>query len=633
MADEPTGPAANRVVDAHKQASEDVGGDVYGGENFTEDRARLQVERCLVSLSTSTLSSKDAGSELRADPCPVSRENAEGCAQKPVPTADQCEERDVSKDAPSGDGTCVTGDRRSRDQVQPRKRCGKKRGMKMRGRPRLKPLPRPSSSPRRGDRSPRRKTSPARTRSSPVRSLKRSPPRSPGAVSRLKSYVSTVIRSRSSSDEPDEKELERVWTVCSLLESITGDVTTEARRVYEPRGDNFQAKNRALSGDTDPDRINEDEFQNYADKKGKQSSRRNRARNNNREKAKAEKARRKSSEKKTGSNSGARARRRSTSRKEEEPERDKRPERRERRYKARRRSGPKSRREEELEDEEEHQVVKERESSLTEPHEVPEKRPGKIFWREHDAAVLRASSDGTDAGIQSSQEGSCSTKQDITRRSSSGKLFLTIEPQRNLRRTQDDTEDGRYSKLSKVQGITIEIDPNVSDDDESPRQPKENYYCEVQEPSPKNERQVKNTGNEILLIDRSGSSGLVMRSLSSPDSDGIELKTDVRQTCPSSEDIYQPLAVDDERPIFRARIGRRRSAMPPDEPAEDEEDVRVFTTRIGRRSNVSATSSVTRAASVVGTESDRRNLRHVLSDDISITPAARRPSSQSCLLN
>ncbi|KAL3250145.1 hypothetical protein MRX96_055741 [Rhipicephalus microplus] len=97
----------------------------------------------------------------------------------------------------------------------------------------------------------------------------------------------------------------------------------------------------------------------------------------------------------------------------------------------------------------------------------------------------------------------------------------------------------------------------------------------------------------------------------------------------SSEDIYQPLAVDDEQPIFRARIGRRRSAMPPDEPAEDEEDVRVFTTRIGRRSNVSATSSVTRAASVVGTESDRRNLRHVLSDDISITPAARRPSSQS----
>ncbi|KAL1435482.1 hypothetical protein MTO96_000154 [Rhipicephalus appendiculatus] len=901
MAAEPTGPAAHRDVGAPEQASDDAGGDVHGEKNFMEDATHLQEHGCLASLSTSSLSTRDAESELSADRRPICSENVECCAQEPAPTADdKCGEQDVNGDVPSGDGTRVKGERRSSDHVNrkeemrkengdederstkigdaikfeddlnPRslggwgekigldvitafpmyeartrldaeddeevvrrfaifseERCsrealsrrgGKRRdplcdevkvprsrsrykqlpldedddtqralGKRWRGTvcespkrespdialvhnvvdnlieefeasPILKkPQPRLSSSPRRRDRSPPRRTSPARTRSSPVRSPKRSPPRSPGAVSRLKSYASTVIRSRSSSDQPDEKELERVWTVCSLLESITGDVTTEARRVYEPHGDTFQTKDRALSGNADTDQISEDAFQDYTAKKSKQARRRSRSRSKNGEKTKARKTRWKSTEKKASSNYGARARRRSTSRKEEEPERDERTEGKEKRRKARGRSGQRSRREEELEDEEEPQVVKQRdntrgrsrrtsrrdtefeseseleiveerntgkyralsrqkiseaemdsdeaqprrnrskrfkriktvideqdtdgetsateisvedlietdeatdatakkrpkkskkrkdrkvrfftnlllhrrpshiaEPSPPEPREFPERRP-EVLWRQHDEAIVRTSSDGTiDAEIESSQEESLSTKSNIARRSSSGKLFLTIEPRRNLRRTQDDAEDGRYSKVSKVQGIAIEIDPGVSDDDESPRQPKENYYCEVQEPSPKNDRQVINTENEIFLIDKSTSSGLVVRSQSSSDGDSIELKTDV-QTCPSLGDIYQPLAVDDDQPIFRARIGRR-SAMPPDEPAENEEDVRLLKTRIGRRSNASATGSVTRAASVVCTESDGRNLRHILSDDISITPAARRPSSQS----
>ncbi|KAH7967046.1 hypothetical protein HPB49_021705 [Dermacentor silvarum] len=590
-----------------------------------------------------------------------------------------------------------------------------------------KPLPRRSASKRRGDRSPpRRRTSPARTRSSPVRGPRRSSPRGPGAASRLRSYASTVVRSRSSSDQPDDKELERVWTVCSLLESITGDVTTEARRVYEPRGDTSQTINRAVSGEVDTDQVSEDAPQDYIPTKSKHAPRKNKEKN--KESTKGRKTRRKSMEKNTNNKKyTARAKQRGASRHEEEPESDEELERADKKNKCRGRSrqrlrrgdelesdewperaeernGGKSRarsrqrlrREEELESDEveprpnrskrREQAEAERkeviteaetsateisvedmietnetvdakaekrakaskkrkvrfftnlvfrrrppsavESTLSEQRAFSKRGPEEILWRPHDEVVVRTSSDGIiDAEIEASQEEQWSTKQSIVRRSSSGQIFLTIDPRRKPMRTQDDSEDGRFSKVSKVEGLAIEVDASVSEDDESLREPKKKYYCQLQKPGNKDDGRDVATENALFLLERSSPNNLVVRSEASSSiyGDGIEVKTGL-QTGSSFEEMCEPQAEDDDQPLFRARIGRR-SAMPPDEPAEDEEDVRLLTARIGRRSNASVTGSVTRAASVICTDSDGRNVHHILSDGTAITSAApRRPS-------
>ncbi|XP_065309186.1 uncharacterized protein [Dermacentor albipictus] len=627
-----------------------------------------------------------------------------------------------------------------------------------------KPVPRRSASPRRGDRSPpRRRTSPARTRSSPVRGLRRSSPRGPRVASRLRSYASTVVRSRSSSGQPDDKELERVWTVCSLLESITGDVTTEARRVYEPRGDISPTKNRAVSGKVGTDQVSEDAPKEYIPKKSKHAPRKSREKIKEKESVKTRKARRKSTEKNTNSKKyTTRARQRGTSRQEGEPESYEEPETAEKKHKYRGRSRQRLRREDELESVEwpegaeekesgksgprlrqrlrrqeeleklesdewpegaeekesgksgarlrqrlrrveelecneveprpsrsnrgEHakaergEVVTEAETSATEisiedlvetdetadattenrarasnkrkvrfftnlvfrkrPSSAVEQTlseqpvfskrgPGEIMWRQYDKAVVRTSSDGIiDAEIESSQEEEqWSTKQSAARRSSSGHILVTVDPRRKPRRTQGDSEDGCFSKVSKVEGLAIEVDSNVSENNESLQEPKKKYYCKLQKHGTNDDGRDIATENAMFHLERSSSNNLVVRNESSSSNygGGIELKTGLKARS-SFEETYEPLAEDDDQPLFRARIGRR-SAMPPDEPGEDEQDVHVLKARIGRRSNPSVTGSVTRAASVICTHSEGRNVHHNLSDGVDIAPAApRRPS-------
>lgn len=469
-----------------------------------------------------------------------------------------------------------------------------------------------------------------------------------------------------------------MWTVCSLLESITGDVTTEARRVYEPRVESpaVQTKSKLVSVTVSVD--SDDGSQDHLPNKSAGAGRRKRG-----------KTRRKARRSSAGR---ARPREKSRERRREEPDSDE--ELIEPRHSYSKGGGVKRMEAEEddagaatsvteitVEDTAETDDAAEpamegdgRDTAASKKRKVrfftnlvfrKRKSPGaestqseqqvfpgggsrEVLWRQHEEALIRtlsgriinarqeveSSLEEVDAGPRrrardtdrynddSPAAAECRhTRRVPGRGCSSNQIVLELQPQRHKHksyRVQSDTEDNQeqehFSKLSKVEGLAIQVDTSLSGDNESTQEPRKRYYCNRQKPAAEEEHRARIiTENKTLRVERSADDEVIVCSESSSSVYDDCTRTEMRKL--QSLDERSPAAAevpdDEDPPVFRARIGRR-STMPPDEPADDEEDVPILTARIGR--NGSVPSSLGRATSIVCTDSDGKSSCHFMSD-------------------